>query len=195
MYTAIQIAAKLPPTQASSPSLKMYNEDARGAVLTLPHPLLIISVDLRANFLKKDSKMKDVLLFWVVQGVLMVVGTHAENATVLFTDGMKDNQNRTWACVRGAAILQQGSTLLAFSGKKYFLFLQLHARLFQEGGQPIYIARNMHVLQSTSSNDLSTLYYPVSLFLFLFFPLLFLSLPPVPHPFLQSFTRRGHIVF
>eukprot|EP00729_Bicosta_minor_P001225 gene1225-15381_t len=60
--------------------------------------------------------MKDVLLFWVVQGVLMVVGTHAENATVLFTDGMKDNQNRTWACVRGAAILQQGSTLLAFSG-------------------------------------------------------------------------------
>ena len=121
----------------------------------------------------------------------MVVGTHAENATVLFTDGMKDNQNRTWACVRGAAILQQGSTLLAFSGKKYFLFLQLHARLFQEGGQPIYIARNMHVLQSTSSNDLSTLYYPVSLFLFLFFPFYFFPSPPCPTLFSNLLPGGG----
>ena len=70
------------------------------------------------------ASMISVLLALVAPALASTEVGCVSNATVLFRDGMVDSRNRTWACVRGAAVVRAPSPsaagavapLLAFSG-------------------------------------------------------------------------------
>jgi hypothetical protein len=61
------------------------------------------------------------MLPWMLFHAAMLVGASAQpplgNATALFVDGNRDETNRSWACVRGAALVRApNGSLLAFAG-------------------------------------------------------------------------------